>query len=357
MSRRRHPKLSSLIGNWMVALSDPVVSRAVPAEKLAADDVTLLAQASTLHGVRPIVFRNIEGLVSREGIARVVKDSEAKNMLNAVLAEERERRNEQAKAEALLSRLGDRIESALAEKDIRAIRAKGDVFARCLYPISADRPFGDIDILVRPGDLDRTKPVVRALGFRLDFSRLKDGLEYRLDKWVLERDHTVEIEIQANLIHSRKIGSAVGLTFDELLAAGDGDPEAPAALLIVGAVHGAAVHQFDRLQHVIDVLQGVRNAGEKIDVAQVRRAAQRAGATASLQTALDLTADIYGDADSRVLADQLNAPWRSLRRKLVTLDVILRARSVAKRRDSWRRRMLRLLITQSGKRERRINRV
>jgi hypothetical protein len=162
----------------------------------------------------------------------------------------------------------------------------------------------------------------------------------------------LEVEIQANLIHSRKIGSAVGLSFDELLEAGDGDPEAPIVLLIVAAVHGAAVHQFDRLQHIIDVLQAVRNADGKVDAAQLQLAAQRVGATAALQTALDLTAEIYGDRYCRMLADQMHAPWRALRRWLVTVDVILRARSVAKRRDNWRRRLLRLLLVVSGKSER-----
>ena len=105
------------------------------------------------------------------------------------------------------------------------------------------------DVPVRTDDLDRTKPVIRELGFRLESSRSKGGKEYWLDKWVLNRGEPLEVEIQANLIHSRKIGSAIGLSFDELLEAGNGDPEAPIVLLIVAAVHGAVVHQFDRLQH------------------------------------------------------------------------------------------------------------
>jgi hypothetical protein len=355
MSDRRHARVSSLIQNWMVALADPVSPSDAPAEKLSAVDLALLTQAATLHGVRPIFFRNLEALIAREGVARIVTDGSAEKVLDNVLEEEKQRRVSQRRAEQLLSESGEAVGRALAQVNIAAIRAKGDVFARRLYPHSADRPFGDIDILVRTGDLDRTKPVIQDIGFRLESSRAKGGKAYRLDKWVLERGESLEVEIQANLIHSRKIGSAVGLSFDELLAAGDGDPEAPIALLIVAAVHGAAVHQFDRLQHVIDVLQAVRNASGKIGGAQLQLVAQRVGATSSLQTALDLAAEIYGDSHCRALADQLNAPWRALRRRLVTVDVILRARSTVKRRDDWRRKLLRLLLVVSGRRERSVH--
>ena len=352
MSARRHAKVSSLVQSWMVALADPVNPSDAPAEKLGAKDLTLLTQAVGLHGIGPVFFRNLEALIARDGIARIVTDVSAEKILDDALAEEKLRRESQRRTEQLLTESGEQIGRALAQVNIATIRAKGDVFARRLYPHSADRPFGDIDILVRTDDLDRTKPVIQELGFRLKSSRSKGGKEYWLDKWVLNRGEPLEVEIQANLIHSRKIGSAIGLSFDELLEAGDGDPEAPIVLLIVAAVHGAAVHQFDRLQHIIDVLQAVRNADGKVDGAQLQLAAQRVGATAVLQTALDLTAEIYGDRYCRTLADQMHAPWRALRRWLVTVDVILRARSVAKRRDDWRRRLLRLLLVVSGKSER-----
>ena len=169
MAASRHAKVSSLVQRWMVALADPVNPSDVPAEQLGARDLTLLTQAVGLHGIGPIFFRNLEALIARDGISRIVTDASAEKILDGALAEEKLRRETQRRTEQLLTESGEQVGRALAQVNIATIRAKGDVFARRLYPHSADRPFGDIDILVRSDDLDRTKPVIQELGFRLEF--------------------------------------------------------------------------------------------------------------------------------------------------------------------------------------------
>ena len=50
-----------------------------------------------------------------------------------------------------------------------------------------------------------------------------------------------------------------------VMHAGNGDAENPTALLMVAAIHGAAGHQFERLQPAIDVLQAARGVAGPID--------------------------------------------------------------------------------------------
>ena len=70
------------------------------------------------------------------------------------------------------------------------------------------------------------------------------------------------MEVQTNLIHSPNLGTGIRLRYADLLAAGGGDPENATALLLLAAVHGAAGHQFERLQPAVDVLQAARGAAE-----------------------------------------------------------------------------------------------
>ena len=106
MSARRHAKVSSLVQSWMVALADPVNPSDAPAEKLGAKDLTLLTQAVGLHGIGPIFFRNLEALIARDGIARIVTDVSAEKILDDALAEEKLRARKPASHRATAHRIG-----------------------------------------------------------------------------------------------------------------------------------------------------------------------------------------------------------------------------------------------------------
>jgi hypothetical protein len=73
-----------------------------------------------------------------------------------------------------------RVSSALSDAGIACILLKGRAFARELYDSPAERPFGDADLLVRPGDLRSAEGV---LGGQLGYRRATPGEEESDPAW------------------------------------------------------------------------------------------------------------------------------------------------------------------------------
>jgi Uncharacterised nucleotidyltransferase len=353
MSMSKHRILSSSAQEWLLRLADPLARRPVPSAPLRVDVLAALFEAAPLQGVLPALVRNLRALADREGQG-FFADANAENYLRQRLVESERSLSAQCAFQDVLVRESKRLGDALAAAKIPFAMVKGEVFARRLYPTIEDRPFDDIDVLVRSDDLDRAGPVLGGLGYRRTNSTQRGAVGSRLDEWILDREQRVVVELQSELVRSRKLGAALTLTYNELIAAGNGDPEDPSALLLVAALHGAAIHQFERLQHLVDVLQAVRGTAGPIQIDRLKEGARLTGSTLPVQAALDLTAAMFSEPAARELAGGL-APsrWRRLRQRLITGAVLLRARSRGKKLDSWRRRMLRSFIKNAGSRERR----
>jgi hypothetical protein len=171
------------------------------------------------------------------------------------------------------------------------------------------------------------------------------GEDYGEDKWLLEANPDVMVELHTNLVHNPRLRRAVHLDRATLLLAGDGDAEEATALLLVAAVHGATSHQFDRLQHVVDVLLLARGAAGAVDVGRLSRVAAGCGATETVASALQIAARVFRDPACRELAAALRGgtpAW--LGGLLLGPGVVLRAQSTARSIDSWRRKVYRELL-------------
>ena len=156
--------------------------------------------------------------------------------------------------------------------------------------------------------------------------------------------------MQTDLVHSPSLRAGIYFQHADLMAAGDGRSTDATALLMLAAVHGAAGHQFERLQPLVDVLQAARGAAGSIDVNRLVRVAGDTGSSAAIQTALDLTAELFNEPLARAFADAFRAaPWRGLRRWLVSPSVVLKSQSRHGGRGSWRRRALREIIRKIGR--------
>lgn len=345
--------LSSSAQEWLLRLADPLARRPVASSPLRVEVLAALFDAAPLHGVLPAVARNLCALADREGRG-VFADATAEDYLRDQLAECERSLSAQRAFQDVLIRESHTLGEALAAAAIPFAMVKGEVFARRLYPTIDDRPFGDLDVLVRADDLDRAGPVLAGLGYRRTTSAQRGAVGSRLDEWMLDPDQRVVVELQSDLVRSPTFGAALTLTYDELMAVGDGDPEDACALLLVAAMHGAAIHQFERLQHVVDVLQAVRGSAGPIPIDRLKEGARLTGSTLPVQAALDLTAAIFREPAARELAGSLApSPWRGLRQRLITGTVLVRARSRGKKLDAWRRRMVRSFIRNAGRRERR----
>ena len=166
---------------------------------------------------------------------------------------------------------------------------------------------------------------------------------------MLAADRSVMVELHGDLVHNPRLRRALHLDRAAVLAAGGGDAEDAAALLLVAAVHGATSHQFDRLQHVVDVLLLGRGAAGAVDPVRLARVAEGCRARTALGVALLVAARAFGDGACAALARQLGAGAAArLGAALISPGVVLRAPTDARGRDSWRRKALREVLRLAG---------
>jgi hypothetical protein len=296
------------------------------------------------------VARNLQQLAANNRGAVLVDDADAQRRVETISNDLERRLVLLAGQNLLLSSHASRIAAAFASESIPASVVKGPVFARRLYRQPADRSFTDIDILVAPSSLAASFATLERLGFSPAPDANRGGQEHGEYKWLLPGNDLILVEIQTNLIHSPNLGAGIRLSHADVLAAGGGDAEDATALLLEAAVHAAAGHQFERLQLAVDVLQAARGAAGPIDRKRLARVAHASGSIVAVQAALDLVAELFAEPSACELANALApAPWRRLRRGLVSPGVVLRAQARAGSRDSWRRRALREIIRRSGK--------
>jgi hypothetical protein len=341
-----HDVLSLGARRWLVALSDPLGRTPKPAEALRPNELDVVVEAASAHGVLPAVARNLRTVSA----GHVVSTSEPQRLLDRACAMLEERAVVLTGQSMLLLHHGRRISAALSRQSVPAVIVKGPVFAEKLYPEPSDRSFTDIDILATHRSLPACSAILRDFGFAAASSPLGNSRDYREYKWTLPGHPLVLIEAQSDLIHSPSLRSGIRFRHSDLIAAGAGRSADATALLMLAAVHGAAGHQFERLQPIVDVLQAARGAAGPIDVDRLARVAAGTGSSAAIQTALDLTAELFDEPSARRLADAFRAvPWRLLRRRLVSPSVVLRAQDRNGGRDSWRRRALREMIRKIGR--------
>lgn len=347
--RAGHDPLSSRAKHWLVALSDPLQWAPKPVQPLNPSDLDVIVEAASAHGVLPSVARNLRALAADDR-APVIAGPEAPRLIGCACAALDERAVMLAGQGMLLLHHGRRIAAAMSQQSIPAAVVKGPTFANALYPVPSDRSFTDIDILIAPASLPACSAILQDLGFAAVPPPLGDARDYGEYKFTLPGNPLVLIEVQTELIHSPSLRAGIRFQHSDLMAAGNGCSADATALLMLAAIHGAAGHQFERLQPLVDVLQAARGAAGSIDVERLTRIADNAGASVAVQTALDLAADLFDEPAARRLADEFRAvPWRRLRRRLVSPSVVLRSQSRNGNRDSWRRRALREIIRKIGR--------
>lgn len=195
-----------------------------------------LAARALAHNVGPILLRKLGGSRSPTALREQV---EGLTILTLRL-------------ELLLPQ----IQQSLAEQGLSAIIVKGPVFATELYPVAADRPFTDIDILAPPGEFDAIGAVLMSMGLhqhkRDRFDRSEATQE---QKWVSADDPNLLIEVHGDLVHYPGLRRRVRLDHATLTDLG---PTTPTAWFLTAVAHGALGHKFHALRLVLDVLQAFR---------------------------------------------------------------------------------------------------
>jgi hypothetical protein len=310
----------SLLDRWIVHCSDPVGARTpAPTRPLPVEQAGALVDMAEAHGVLGAVLRNFPPFHQDGAFDDARNDARDRHRTNAAFS-------------ILLSRQADGLMEDL--QGVPATIVKGPVFAARLYPSRSLRTFSDVDILADEGALPRIREVLDRRGFRLAEDQMREI------KWLHRENENIMVEVQTDLIHAETLHHVVSLPYS-ILAPG---AQEPAGLLLTAVVHGGA-HQFERLQHVVDICQAARALTSLVDEQAFLDMVKAAGARYLAYGGLMLAARLFNEPRCRGLAHALGRVRFNLAARLL-LDRTTVMSSTDRRRGlhNWRRQDFRILI-------------
>ena len=329
----RHAPLSDREQALFAGLADP--EKPADADAWTSEDAALaMLSVARLHGVLPIVWRKFRTMTLPAAFKGGAFDAEMQRIGDSVTI--------MAGQSLLLRHHGRSITAAFAEAGIPAAVVKGPIFAERLYKIAADRPFTDIDLLTSPEHLAKANAALPALGFipltKEIWDKSDSNQEY---KWGRDDNSRILIELHGNLVHYVSFRRLLSYSYTDLLRAGDGDPNAPAALLMTAVIHAACGHKFHRLQFAVDILQATR-ALPDADVAHLEKAAKSMGADLELAVSFNLAGRLFGEERALDLARRFSSGFTSsLSKRLISPEAIHNAMSTSGRSSHLRRKAFR----------------
>ena len=332
MDEERHAPLTEREQFLFAGLADP--EKEADAQDWTSEQAALrMLSVARLHGVLPIVWRKCRTMPRSSNLGATFQ-AEMKSAGDTVAV--------MAGQSLLLRHHSRSITGAFADAGIPVAIVKGPVFAERLYKISADRPFTDIDLLTAPENLARANAALPSLGFvaltRQVWDKSDSNQEY---KWGRSDNPNVLIELHGNLVHYASFRRLISYSHTDLMRAGDGDPNAPAALLMTAVIHAACGHKFHRLQFAVDIIQAAR-ALPDADLPMLERAARAIGAELELAVSLNLAGKLFGDGRALDLAQRFSSGFTgALSKRLVSPAAVHNAMSTSGRASHARRKAFR----------------
>jgi hypothetical protein len=282
-----------------------------------------LVPEAEAHAVLPAVVRNLPKFVEGPEYASAMKDALRRRVVMFGLS-------------AMLRHHGDVL--LAATRDLPVAIVKGRTFARAIYPEPVLRSFTDIDLLVAPSALPRVTEVLQAEGFK--FAEAGHDPERLEAKWVHTNNPVLLVEVHTNLVHHPGLRRAMSLSYDDL----GGETDAYGSLLTIACLHGA-LHQFERLQQVVDICQAARALGTAEEEARFERLLIRTGGRLAAIAGLDLAARLFADRRCTEIARALGPErYRGLSRLLISPTVVGSTKSAQRSFYSWRRKAFRDLL-------------
>jgi len=331
-----HGRLSDGAEAWLLYFAHPEISTSalMPPTSLDASELADLFAAAELHGVLPATLRGVERQlrVSPQSTQRLIDDARLRVARHTAMG-------------LLLFHHAARATAALKQAGIEALVLKGPTFARRVYGEPWLRTFTDIDLMIAPRHRAQASTIMPGLGFEPLPVAQRGERDYCEDKWILASNDEVMIEVHANLVHAPKLRRKMSVGFEDIRAAGDGDAEDAAALLLVAGAHGAVGHQFERLQHLVDVARIAAGAAGPIDVDRLRSVAARCGVTPAIVAALELANRAFPDPEARALARRFRRSQLSrLPSLLLSPQLTVRTQGPQRAYGSWRRKVFRQVL-------------
>jgi hypothetical protein len=302
----RAREIDALVASARVTLEAEDAARLGSAVRAGLDWASLLRLAH-VHGLLPLLERHLRTVAGNEVPA-------------AVRAELAERQQASAQRSLLLTAALVEALRALADARIEAIPFKGPLLAATVYGDLGLRPFRDVDVLVRPGDLAGAVGRLERLGWAVvpgqgglaarlrcawvsDLALSRGGSLLELH-WKLTQPYFGIADTLADVAGGLAGAEVAGLAVRTL---------PPDALLLYLCVHGAT-HRWPRIEWVCDVAELLR-CDVTIDWSGLRARAQGSGALRMLGLGVLLASDLLGAPVPAALADLAGSPAaRSLAR-------------------------------------------
>lgn len=315
------------VGRWLARYSDPLgAHRPGLGSTLDPQFYQVLINEAALHGTLATLIRNLpEATVSGE-FDKIRHLAEQQVLTLRSLS-------------VMLRLHGQELMGALQRSDVALI--KGATFARKLYPDPTLRSFTDIDLLVRESAVPDVERILLDQGFQMAWQD-KDRQEA---KWIHSSNSSLLVELHTNMVHHPGLRNVMSLTLDDF----DGQIETPGAQLAIAAIHGA-LHQFQRLQHVVDICQASRSLNSSEDEALFERILLRSGGRLAAISGLELAGRLFSEPRCFQVARALGPERFSvLSRQLITPDVVVSMQGKRRRIYSWRCQAFRYLLKSPGK--------
>jgi len=314
----------SLLTDWIVYVADPLGSQfRPPRRQLPPTLCNELIEQADAHGVLGALLRNFPSF-SNDPNFSVGRD----------IARRRHRVN--TAFSLILTREADDLMACIG--DLPAAVVKGPIFARALYPERSLRNFGDIDVLIAPGAIQRFNALLSDRGFFLGEANPANAPKEW--KWIHRNNEQLMIEVQTDLIHAESLRRVVSLPYELIAAA----PEAPATLLLIALVHGGA-HHFERLQHVVDICQSARALAGPAEESRFEDLVEAANARFIAVAGLNLAGRIFREPRCTSIARELGSvSYTSLAGLLLGKGSVMSTMDESRSRHGWRRQAFRWLM-------------
>jgi hypothetical protein len=280
------------------------------------------------HPSPDLAWQDIEARALHNGIAPLLHDALRRDSRIQVPAPFEETLEAVYTANLATTLLHERELRAMVARfeqaGVRCLVLKGLGLSVMLYPKPELRPCGgDLDILIEKEDYQKAKPLLEALGYRLetdlsDAHEIEFAGELRFLKHTAGKDVVVDLHIDFTPIHLWKVAGSQRKEFwDRLLRVAYDDFHIPClpvdASLFYLAVHCAGNHIFDRLINFCDMDLLVRKYRRAIQWEGLGRFARENGARKILYHALDYSRYLLGTPVPGGFLDALKPTALSIR--------------------------------------------
>ncbi len=271
----------------LLACADP--TRRSDAERLAASDLDwdVALRLASWHRVMPLLHRALEP------VSAALPTSAWSRLHDAYLRNAAQ--NERWTQELV------RVAGRLERDGVRFAVTRGPATAMALYGDLAMRQFSDLDLLIRPEDVERVTVALTELGyeglFRLDARQQAALVRFKTERAFLRPAERLCVDLHWQMLP----GSFAFERDEEGLLARCRRVEIGGAVLPVPdtndlfvflCVHGAK-HAWDRLGFLTDVAEMIR-IGKGLDWERVRLLAEKGGKRRALLLGLRLAGELLG---------------------------------------------------------------